>query len=294
MYHEVRYAQTLAGSADEMEEAAQGLIESTDRLFSLLAAASGNTLAAIKESVGARDRFFGAEDAVRAGFMDGVLRPVRYYGPANPWGWKIDTPRSPLQRTGKRVLQLGEKIEPRPAAATLTLRGELEEMRAYQIIGQLVSHIALYPDRNVKLEITNSPGGIIDGGLGIFDVMRLINALPNCGNVTTLGRGNSIEGMSALLLAGGKLGNRDIYPEATMVLGDIQVAAAPYTPATRVLEASEEAARISDLLLDGFGRHSGLSPVAIRESIAGGEEGGRFEMLPEEAVGHRFVDRLIG
>ena len=296
MYHEVRYASEMILGAEEMQKAAQDLMASTDKLFYYLAVASGNSLEAIKNRFSGRDAYFNSEEAVRAGFLDGVIKPVRYYGPANPWGWKIVSYRSPLQKTGKKIIELQDKVETSGEPASLSLRGFLDEMRSYRTIAQLVSHIALNPERDVLLKIRKSPGGFIVDGMGLFDVMRLINALPNCGNVLTSGRGRSIEGISALLLSGGKSGKREVRSSTNIVLKDVVVAARAHTPASRVEEISEEASRFEKKLIDLYGRHSNLSPEAIRAEIAKvkeDEELEGFEMTAEDARKHGFVDRVI-
>jgi len=298
MYHEVRYSSRMVLGSDEMEKAAQGLVTSTEKLFALLASASGNRLEDIRGKFSGRDAYFNSEEAVRAGFMDGVIEPVRYYGPANPWGLKIVSYRSPLQRTSKTVIELKEKIESSSEEApSITLDGMLDAMASYKTIARLVSHIALDPRRDVRLAIKNSPGGFVEEAMGVFDVMRLINALPNCGDVMTSGSGASIEGTSALLLAGGKKEKREIDPSTEVVLKDILMDAPAHAPASRVEEISEEVNRFEKMIMKRFDGHSNLSAEAIRERIAKAEKEDEldgFTMEAKDALKYRFVDKISG
>jgi ATP-dependent protease ClpP protease subunit len=263
-------------------------------LFSYLADASGKKLEDIQNRFSGKDTYFDSEEAVRAGFLDGVIEPVRYYGPANPWGWKISSYRSPLQKKGKKIIELKEKIESEGEVGTVTLQGFLDSMQSYKIIGRLVSHIALNPKHNVRLRIKGSPGGFVEDGLNIYDVMRLINALPNCGNVVTEGSGSSIEGTSALILSAGK--ERELDPATDLVVKEIMVSAPAHASASRVEEISEEASRFDEMIISQFSRHSNLSPEAIRAEIAkslADEEKEGFTMSAEEALKNKFVDKVI-
>ncbi len=298
MYHEVRYSSKMVLGSDEMEKAAQGLVASTENLFKSLASASGNRLEDIQERFRGGDVYFNSEEAVRAGFMDAVIEPVRYYGPANPWGWKIVSYRSPLQRTSKKVVGLKDKTESTSEeAATITLNGMLDAMASYKTIGRLVSHIAMDPKRDIRLAIKNSPGGFVEEAMGVFDVMRLINALPNCGDVMTSGSGDSIEGTSALLLAAGKKGKRKVDASTELVLKDILMAAPAHAPASRVEEISDEVNRFEKMLMKRMDGHSDLSAEAIRERIAAAEKDEEldgFAMDAKEALKYRFVDKISG
>jgi ATP-dependent protease ClpP protease subunit len=153
--------------------------------------------------------------------------------------------------------------------------------------------MATDPGRNIRFNIANSPGGLIDEGMGIFDIMRLINILPGCGSVLTSGKGR-IEGISALLLAGGKYGERKIHNRGRIVLKDVEEVSAAGTPASEVLSIGREARRAAKRLVDRFDRHSKLSRPVIEEKIAEGQEKKEegFKMDALEAVEHEFVDRI--
>jgi ATP-dependent protease ClpP protease subunit len=170
----------------------------------------------------------------------------------------------------------------------------LDAMDSYKIIGRMVSHIALDPKRDVRLTIKNSPGGFVEEALGVFDVMRLINALPNCGDVMTSGSGASIEGTSALLLAGGKKEKRELDPLTELILKDVLMSAPAHAPASRVEELSEEVNRFERMIMRRFDGHSNLSAEAIRERIAAAqkEEEDGFSMDAEAALKYRFVDKI--
>lgn len=299
MYHEVRYSQKMVLSSADMEEAAAQLGRSTEKLFSLLAEASGNKPADIQARFSGTDVYYNAREAVQGGFVDGVIMPVRYYG-YNPWGWKVLFPRSPLQKSGKKVVEMKAKLEAageRPEKPQVRLAGYLDAMKSYKRMAEVVSHIVVAPKDNVWFEVKNSPGGFVEEAHGLFDMVRLVNALPNCGDVMTVGRGKAIGGMSALVLAAGKAEKRELESRSKLVLKGIIADAPAHAPASRVDEISEEVNRFEEMMLINFSRHARPSLNTIREEIArsqeenAGSEG--WELTAGEAEGEMFVDKIV-
>lgn len=295
MYHEVRFGQKMALDAEGMAEAARDLMTYTDQLFTLLAVASGNKLEDLKSRFSGKDVFFKAEEAVRAGFLDGVLKPLRYYGPANPRGCKLSLYKSPLQKTARRVLEFKPKAETTGEPTVLNLTGPFDAMDSYALIAGLVSHIVLNAGKDVRLEIKDSPGGYIDEGMGIFDVMRMINALSGCGDIQTFGGGESIEGISALLLSSGQAGKRAMQAKTRMVLRDVIAAAPAYASATQVEELRDDVQRVRKMIIDRLAWHSDCSTERINAKLIEGMQDDKdpgFAMSADEARQNKFIDKI--
>ncbi|MEE8637658.1 MAG: ATP-dependent Clp protease proteolytic subunit [Candidatus Margulisiibacteriota bacterium] len=296
MFHRVRYSEKVIERSRKMIVIGEDLTKTTNELYEYLANASGKSPEYIVNLFGGRDIYFDSKEAVLEGFIDGVIQPFQYRGFANPSGCKIVFHKRPKQKTRRKVIKMGKKFDKTSGEpASLALRGYLNDMRAYKLIGMLVSHIALNPERDVKLKIINSQGGYVGEGLGLFDVIRLLNGFPNSGNVLTSGSGESIEGVSALQLAAGKRGQRDIRSSTRFALREVGAEAPGHTPDFAVEEIGRTASGFEELIINGYGRHSRLSPDVIREEIDKGLENEQvgFEMTAEEAQERGFVDRVI-
>jgi len=291
MYHEVRFGSDLAGGAEEILEGARSLTATTEALLALLARASGNEVSDLSEAIRRSDRFFGAVEANRIGFIDGVFRHIRYSDTANPQGLKIKQfQRNHLERAIDKDLQLGEKVATSGKPLTVNLKGFLDGMQSYKIIARLLAYASLFPQKDIRLKIRNSPGGLVEEGLGVFDVMRLINSLPATGSVNTFGCGREVGGISALLLAAGKLGSREIQSQTQLVLKDIGAYVPAYASATEVKETSEEAVRVKEMLLKRLDKHSNRSAGGLRSAIAKGK--GKLILDAPKAVEAQFADKL--
>ena len=286
MYHEVRFGKSFRAPSEEMVDAGWDLKHWTDHLFMLLAQASGNSFEALQKSLTGVDKYFDSKSATRAGFIDWVIQHRRYRGHARPWGLRLKSYKSLPQSGDEKVVNLAEKKETSGDPSVIALRGFLDAMTSYKILARMLSQIALDPQRDLQFNIFSSPGGLIDEGMGIFDIMRLINVLPNCGSVKTFGKG-MIEGISALLLAGGKYGERTIHKRGKVAIKDVEEVSGAYAPASTVLSIGREARRVKNRVVDRCDKHSKLSRPAIEEKIEKG-----FQMDALTAVEHEFVDRI--
>ena len=293
MFHQPRYSEDVVEEAEDMEETMDDLLASTHELFTQLSGASGRSFEHIKKRI-VGDKHYNAEEAVRAGFIDAVIKPLRYYGPANPWGLTLEFQKDPLLKPERKAIKRGKKIKTSGKPASIILEGPLDEMRSYEIIAGLVSQIALHPRRDVGLLIKDSPGGLTMEGAGVLDIMSiLINANPDCGNVLTLGMGDSINGISALLLSGGIYGGRAISSSTKLVLEPVVVSVPSHTQASDGKYISQVGIDFKRLVFDRFARNSRLSHIEIAEEVrkaAADEEKEGREMSADEAFEEKFVD----
>ena len=135
------------------------------------------------------------------------------------------------------------------------------------------------PENDIYLYV-NSPGGDVNAGLGIYDVMQYVNP-----DVQTICMGQAAS-MAALLLAAGAHGKRQALPNCRVMLhqpwggaqgqaSDIQI------QADEILTLRETMSRI-------LAEHTGQDVSVIEK----GTERDRF-MSAAEAVEYGIVDRII-
>lgn len=89
--------------------------------------------------------------------------------------------------------------------------GPIEDHSANVIVAQLLFLESENPDKDVHLYI-NSPGGVVNAGLAIYDTMQFIKP-----DVSTVCLGQAAS-MGALILAGGAAGKRFSLPHARMMI----------------------------------------------------------------------------
>ena len=89
--------------------------------------------------------------------------------------------------------------------------GPVEDYSANVIVAQLLFLESENPDKDVHLYI-NSPGGVVNAGLAIYDTMQFIKP-----DVSTVCLGQAAS-MGALILAGGAAGKRFSLPHARMMI----------------------------------------------------------------------------
>jgi ATP-dependent Clp protease protease subunit len=160
------------------------------------------------------------------------------------------------------------------------LGASVDDALANVIIAQLLHLEQDDPEREVQLLI-NSPGGVVDAGLAIYDTMQLI-APPVA--TTCVGLAASI---AAVLLAGGAKGKRAALPSARVMihqaLGGIQGTGADIDVQAR--ELLRQNARMKEILAADTGQ-----PM---ERIAR-DVNRDYWMSAAEAREYGVVDRVVG
>jgi ATP-dependent Clp protease protease subunit len=150
---------------------------------------------------------------------------------------------------------------------------------ANPIIAQLLYLDREDPDKDISLYI-QSPGGIINSGLAVYDTMQLIRA-----PVSTICVGMTASMATVLLCAGAK-GKRYALPHATIHMhqasGGIQGQAADIQIAAREILREQEIIR--DILV----RHTGQSAEKITH-----DTDRDFYLNAEQAVEYGIIDEVL-
>jgi ATP-dependent Clp protease protease subunit len=161
----------------------------------------------------------------------------------------------------------------------IVLGSAINDDVANLVIAQLLFLEADDPEKDIFIYI-NSPGGDVNAGLGIYDVMQYVNP-----DVQTICMGQAAS-MGAVLLAAGTKGKRSCLPHARVMIhqpwggvqgktSDIQIHAQEFLTLRQ---------KINEIL----GEHCGKDPAQVQEDT----ERDRF-MSALEAVDYGLVDRII-
>ncbi len=155
----------------------------------------------------------------------------------------------------------------------------INDQVANVIIAQLLYLDREDPDKEISLYI-QSPGGIINAGLAIYDTMQLIRA-----PVSTICVGMAAS-MATVLLCAGVKGKRYALPNSTIHMhqasGGIQGQAADIQIAAREILRQQEIIR--DILV----KHTGQLPEKITH-----DTDRDFYLNPEQAVEYGIVDEIL-
>jgi len=156
----------------------------------------------------------------------------------------------------------------------------INDQVANVIVAQLLYLDHEDPERDILLYI-NSPGGVINAGLAIYDTMQLINA-----PVSTIAVGVAAS-MGTILLTGGTPGKRYALPNATIhlhqPLGGVQ------GQASDVEIAAREILRMRDLLNGILRKHTKLDEEQILKYTDRD-----FYMTPDVAKELGVIDDILG
>ena len=159
------------------------------------------------------------------------------------------------------------------------LVGQIEDHMANLIVAQLLFLESENPDKDVHLYV-NSPGGVVNAGLAIYDTMQFIKP-----DVSTVCVGQAAS-MGALILAGGATGKRYGLPHARIMihqpLGGFQ------GQATDIDIHAREILKIRERLNQIMADHTGQSLEKVGEDT----ERDNF-MDSEQAVSYGLMDKVI-
>jgi len=159
------------------------------------------------------------------------------------------------------------------------MTGEIDEKKSDLIVAQMMFLDAQDAKSDIWLYI-NSPGGLVTGGMAIYDVMQYITA-----DVATVCIGQAAS-MGALLLAAGAAKKRFALPNARVMIH--QPAGGAYGVATDVQIQTQEILRLKKRLNEILVHHTG-QPL---EKIAGDTERDYY-MGAEEAKKYGIIDKVI-
>lgn len=159
------------------------------------------------------------------------------------------------------------------------LGGEIDDHVANLIIAQLLFLDSEDPEKDIFLYI-NSPGGVVTGGLAIYDTIQHLKA-----PVSTICVGQAAS-MGAVLLAAGTAGKRFSLPNSRIMIH--QPLGGFRGQATDINIHAQEILRMRDILNGILARHSGQSI----EKIAIDTERDFF-MSSEEACSYGIIDSIV-
>ena len=157
----------------------------------------------------------------------------------------------------------------------------VDDQVANAIIAQLLHLDSEDPEQDINVYI-NSPGGSVTAGLAVYDTMRFVNADVS---TTALGMAASI---SAVLLAAGTKGKRNVLPNTRVLLHQPWVQGGPGGQASDVEIQARELVRtkrrMNEILAEATGQpFEKIERDTDRDYIMGAEE----------AVEYGVVDRVV-
>jgi ATP-dependent Clp protease, protease subunit len=157
----------------------------------------------------------------------------------------------------------------------------VDDQVANAIIAQMLHLDSEDPEQDINLYI-NSPGGSVTAGLAIYDTMRFINA-----DVTTTALGMAAS-ISAVLLAAGTKGKRNVLPNTRVTLHQPWIQGGPGGQASDVEIQARELVRTKRRLNEILAEATGQSFEKIER-----DTDRDYIMGAEEAVEYGVVDRVV-
>ena len=162
----------------------------------------------------------------------------------------------------------------------LFLVGEINHVSAARIYMQMLYLQSVKRDADINFYI-NSPGGVVDDTLAIYDVMKFLNCPVN---TYCIGRAES---GGAILFMAGKKGKRYILPNAKVMIH--QPFGGVYGQAADIEIQAEEILKTKDTLIQILSKCTGQTTDRIRED----SERDRFFDAPG-AVKYGLCDEVLG
>jgi ATP-dependent Clp protease protease subunit len=157
----------------------------------------------------------------------------------------------------------------------------VDDQVANAIIAQLLHLDSEDPEQDINLYV-NSPGGSVTAGLAVYDTMRFINA-----DVATTALGMAAS-VSAVLLAAGTKGKRNVLPNTRVLLHQPWVQGGPGGQASDVEIPARELVRTKRRLNEILAEATGQSYEKVER-----DTDRDYIMGAEEAVEYGVVDRVV-
>jgi ATP-dependent Clp protease, protease subunit len=147
------------------------------------------------------------------------------------------------------------------------------------IIAQLLYLDREDPDKDIHLYV-NSPGGVINAGLAIYDTIQLIRP-----EVSTICVGLSAS-MATVLLCSGQKGKRFALPNATLHMH--QALGGAQGQASDIEIAAREILREQGIIRDILAKQTGQTVKKITQ-----DTDRDYYMNPEQAVKYGLIDEIL-
>jgi ATP-dependent Clp protease, protease subunit len=157
----------------------------------------------------------------------------------------------------------------------------VDDQVANAIIAQLLHLDSEDPEQDINVYI-NSPGGSVTAGLAVYDTMRFVNADVA---TTALGMAASI---SAVLLAAGTKGKRNVLPNTRVLLHQPWTQGGPGGQASDVEIQARELVRTKRRMNEILAQATGQPFEKIER-----DTDRDYIMGAEEAVEYGVVDRVV-
>src|SRR5215212_11972077 len=157
----------------------------------------------------------------------------------------------------------------------------VDDQVANTIMAQLLHLDSEDPEQDINLYI-NSPGGSVTAGLAVYDTMRFVNA-----DVATTAPGMAAS-ISAVLLAAGAKGKRNVLPNTRVLLHQPWVQGGPGGQASDVEIQAKELMRTKRRMNEILAEATGQSFEKIER-----DTDRDYIMGAEEAVEYGVVDRVV-
>src|SRR4051812_7566164 len=158
--------------------------------------------------------------------------------------------------------------------------GEINHVSASNCIMRLLYLQSVKKDQDINLYI-NSPGGVVDDTLAIYDIMRFMTC-----DIATYCIGRAESG-GAILFMAGKKGKRFILPNAKVMIH--QPFGGVYGQAADIEIQAEEILKTKDTLINIMGKCTGQTTDRVRED----SERDRF-FDAKQAVAYGICDEILG
>ncbi len=160
------------------------------------------------------------------------------------------------------------------------LIGEINHISASRVIMQMLYLQSVKRDQDINFYI-NSPGGVVDDTLAMYDIMRFLNC-----DIATYCLGRAESGGAIVFMAGTK-GKRFILPHAKVMIH--QPYGGVYGQAADIEIQAEEILKTKNTLLNIMSRHTGQPVERVQED----SERDRF-FDAQQAVEYGICDEVIG
>ncbi len=160
------------------------------------------------------------------------------------------------------------------------LIGEINHVSASRVIMQMLYLQSVKRDQEINFYI-NSPGGVVDDTLAMYDIMRFMNC-----TIATYCIGRAESGGAIVFMAGTK-GKRFILPHAKVMIH--QPYGGVYGQTADIEIQAEEILKTKSTLINIMAHHTGKTADQVRQD----SERDRF-FDAKEAVAYGICDEVIG
>ena len=157
--------------------------------------------------------------------------------------------------------------------------GEINADSVYSLIMQLQHLYREDPEAEITMYI-NSPGGEVNSGLALYDIMQAIKA-----PIRTVCVGMAASMASILFTAGDR---REILPHAAVMIHDPLIPGGVGGSALRIRSLSDDLMRTRTLIAEILAKHTGKSVEEIYEKTATDTF-----FYGEDAVAYGLADNVI-